>query len=467
MIEEEYIDRSGVLRDIDPSLVDSISELVQDKARESVLELVADTHAADIARLLTHLNIDEARVFFSWLSGAQGSDVLTDLDDEYRSSLLEGLSSDQLGELIDELDTDDAADVIGDLPEELRADVLSKIEDSFEVKELLAYDEDTAGGLMDAEYVSVQIQANVSQATEEVRIKAEEVEPVYVVYVEDEEGRLEGVVSLTQLLLNRGNTKLASIMSSDVISVFTDTDQEEVARIMERYDLVALPVVDRSGILRGRITIDDAVDVIIEEAEEDLQKMSGVENEEITSSIAKVSRGRIVWLLVGLLGAVLSAFVILNFDEALKEATVLAMFIPVVMAMAGNVGIQSSAVAVQGLASGELWSSDLTRRMSKELAVSLINGLLLGLIIALVVLGIKAIGYLDAVSSAEILNLALTVALSLISVVIFAATTGAAVPLILHRLKIDPALATGPFITTMNDIVGLIIYFLIASWLFL
>ena len=320
---------------------------------------------------------------------------------------------------------------------------------------------------MDAEYVAVTMEANVTEATEEVRRNAEEVEPVYVVYMVDEEGVLRGIVSLTALLLNKGKLKLKNIMDSDVISVFTDTDQEEVARIMERYDLVALPVVDRSGILRGRITIDDVVDVIIEEAEEDLQKMSGIKNEEITSSVLNVSRGRILWLLVGLVGAVLSAFVILNFDDALKNATVLAMFIPVVMAMAGNVGIQSSAVAVQGLASGELWSSDLRRRLGKELAVALINGLLLGFIIGLVIIAIYAMGFLDQISTGEIYRLAITVSISLLSVVIFAATTGAAVPLVLHRMNIDPALATGPFITTMNDIVGLIIYFMIATWLFL
>jgi magnesium transporter len=276
-----------------------------------------------------------------------------------------------------------------------------------------------------------------------------------------DDGSLEGTVSLKQFLLAPGDVPVHDIMERDFISVTTDIDQEEVGRIVQRYDLVSLPVTDSAGRMMGRITIDDVVDVIRDEAEEDMQIMSGVAGgEEPTDSVMRISRGRLPWLLVGMVGAGLSGLVIGSFESALEQAVVLASFIPVVMAMAGNAGIQSAAIAVQGLASGEVWTSDVARRLGKELGVSLINGVVLALVLGVAVA-------LLPFDDANIARLAFTAGLSLLLVIILATCIGTTVPLLLHRFDVDPAIATGPFITTSNDIIGLAIFFAIATLLYL
>ena len=286
-------------------------------------------------------------------------------------------------------------------------------------------------------------------------------EEIYAVFVADEDGRLVGTVSLKRLLLSMSDTPIEAIMEEDFVTVTTDVDQEEVARMMERYDLVSLPVVDAERRLVGRITIDDVVDVIREEAEEDIQLMSGLAGgEEPSDSVLRITRGRLPWLLVGMVGAGLSGMVIGAFEEALERAVVLATFIPVVMAMAGNAGIQSSAIAVQGLASGDVWTSDVLRRLGKELAVALINGIALALVLGVAILLLP----LDTTDPAR---LAMTAAVSLLIVIMMAACIGATVPLLLHRFGIDPAIATGPFITTSNDILGLAVFFLLATLIYL
>jgi magnesium transporter len=284
---------------------------------------------------------------------------------------------------------------------------------------------------------------------------------VYTAFVVGDDGSLEGTVSLKQFLLAPGDVPVHDIMERDFISVTTDIDQEEVGRIVQRYDLVSLPVTDSAGRMMGRITIDDVVDVIRDEAEEDMQIMSGVAGgEEPTDSVMRISRGRLPWLLVGMVGAGLSGLVIGSFESALEQAVVLASFIPVVMAMAGNAGIQSAAIAVQGLASGEVWTSDVARRLGKELGVSLINGVVLALVLGVAVA-------LLPFDDANIARLAFTAGLSLLLVIILATCIGTTVPLLLHRFDVDPAIATGPFITTSNDIIGLAIFFAIATLLYL
>jgi magnesium transporter len=366
--------------------------------------------------------------------------------------------------VLDEMESDDAADVLADLPPAIVEDVLERLEDAEEVQGLLEYEEDTAGGIMGTDFVAVLESMTVGEATEEVRRNAESVEPIFAVYVVDSERHLLGIVSLKRLLLSRASSLVSSLLETDIISVTPELDQEEVARIMERYDLVAIPVVDAERRLVGRITVDDVIDVIREEAEEDIQRMSGVSNEEMTTSVVKTSRGRLIWLLVGLAGAFLSALVIKAFAGEIEKAVVLAMFIPIVMAMGGNAGIQSSAIAVQGLASGDIWASDILRRLGKELAVALINGVVLALAITLLIMGVGWLGFLGG---ENIPSLCLTVALALLTVIVIAATIGAATPLALNRFGIDPAIATGPFITTSNDLLGLIVYFLIATQLYL
>ena len=352
--------RPAFAAEVDEELVDNVAALIEDGQQGMVLNLTADLHPADLARLLAHLDPDEARTLFGWLPNEAAGAVLPELETARRSDLLDELGVAALAGLIDEISTDDAADVLGDMSDELAARVLPQLEDAAEVRHLMGYADDTAGGLMDARYVAVPEGATVDEATEIVRGCAEEVDPVYVVFVTDEARRFLGTVSLMRLLLARGAAPVRELMQTDAVSVTADVDQEEVARIMERYDLAALPVLTPDGRLLGRITIDDVVDVIREEAEEDLQRASGITGEEeVSSTVFQISKGRLVWLLLGLVGAFASGLVIKGFEGSLERATVLAVFIPVVMAMAGNAGIQSSAISVQGLVSGDIWGSDL------------------------------------------------------------------------------------------------------------
>ncbi len=453
--------------DVDAGLVDELDELIDDRQQAEALAAIGHLHAADLALVMSHLPVTAAYQLFDWLPGDVASELLPELDDDYRGDLLEAQNTRRVSSLIDTLDTDDAADVLADLPEPLVAQILPGLEDEEELRELLEYGEETAGGLMEAEYVTVKPTQTVAEATEEVRRLAETVDPVYAVYVVDAADRLLGIVHLKTLLLSRNTTLIEQIMDRDYVFVGPHTDQEDVARLMERRDLNVLPVVDEEGELLGRITIDDVVDVIREEAEEDIHRMSGLTgDEELTASVWSICRGRLLWLAVGLIGAFLSALVIQQFEGVLEQAVVLAMFIPVVTAMAGNAGMQSSAIAVQGLASGELWSSDLNRRLGKELVVALLNGIPLGVGIGAVVFLLYQVGLFSLDSSAA-MRLALTVSLALFTVIVLAATIGATVPLLLDRLGIDPALATGPFVTTSNDILGLIVYFAIAIVIFL
>jgi magnesium transporter len=454
-------DRSAGLLEVDESVVEDIAALLEAGQRGMVLNLVADLYPADVALLLTHLPFDEAQQLVHWVPPELVSETMTELDDTFRASLLEGLSEDRLTDLLDALDTDDAVDVLADLPSDLARHVLPDLEDREDITDLLDYDEESAGGLMAREFVAIPPDWTLADATEEVRRRADDVDELYAAFVVDAQGVLLGVVSLKQLLLSPADVQIRDIMDEEFISVTTDVDQEEVGRIVQRYDLVSLPVLDEGGHLMGRITIDDVVDVIREEVEEDMQKLSGVAGgEEPTDSVFRISRGRLPWLLVGLVGAGLSGVVIGSFEHTLEQAVVLASFIPIVMAMAGNVGIQSSAIAVQGLASGEVWSSDVVRRLGKELGAGLINGIVLSIVLGLAVMVIPF-------SDVNALWLALTASLSLLFVILIAAALGTTIPLLLHRLGIDPAIATGPFITTSNDIIGLSVFFLVAILLYL
>ena len=446
---------------IDDDLAERLEDLLESGDREEAVRIAAGLHPADLARLLNYLPTGERETLFGWLPSEQAGLALAELDEELRTRLLEETLPERLTELLGHLETDDAADVLADLPEEVAARVLPLLDRSEEVRSLLHYDEESAGGIMGTEFVIVPETWTVAEATEEVRRNAETVEAVFAVFVSDAQGRVQGMVSLKNLLLTLADTPVSDIMDGDVITVPPEIDQEEVARIMQRYDLVSLPVVDARGEMLGRITIDDIVDVIRDEAEEDIQRMSGMSgSEEPSDSVFRVVRGRLPWLLIGMVGAGLSGLVIGQFENALQQAVILATFIPIVMAMAGNAGIQSSAIVVQGLASGELWASDVARRLGKELSVSLLNGLALALILGAGVMALP-------IGGASLELLALTASLSMLTVIVLATIIGATVPLLLHRMKIDPALATGPFITTSNDILGLGVFFLLATLIYL
>jgi magnesium transporter len=449
---------SGLL-EVDESFVDDIVTLLAQGQRGMVLNLVADLYPADIALLLRHLPDEEARRLFRWLPPELASDTLAEMEDAIRAQLLSGLAPQTLVDLIDALDTDDAADVLADLREEVALQVLPDLEDTEDLTELLEYGEETAGGIMAREYVAIPPDWTLREATEEVRRSAADVDELYTAFVVDEDGILLGTLSLKQLLLSAGSVKVRDIMDADFISVAPQVDQEEVARVVQRYDLVSVPVVDDAGTMMGRITIDDVVDVIRDEAEEDMQLMSGLTGQEETVDTAvQVSRGRLPWLIIGLVGSGLSGTVIGAFEATLQQAVVLATFIPIVTAMGGNAAVQSAAIAVQGLGSGELWLSDAFKRIGKEMLVALLNGI--------VVAGLLC-GTVAVLGLGDVTALVSTLGLTMLAVSLVATTNGALIPFLLTWLGVDPASAMGPFVTTLNDILGLALYFLIATGLYL
>ena len=454
----EGLPHSGLL-EVDESVVNDIVTLLSEGQRGMVLNLVADLYPADVALLLRRLPDDEAQRLFRWLPPELGSDVVAEMEDAVRAALMEELAPETLTDLIDVLDTDDAADVLADLPEETALQVLPDLGDAEDLTELLEYGEETAGGIMAREYVAIPPDWTLQEATEEVRRNAADVEEVYTAYVVDENGTLLGTLSLKQLLLSAGSVKVRDVMDPDLISVAPEVDQEEVGRVVRRYDLVSVPVVDESGRMMGRITVDDVVDVIRDEAEEDIQLMSGLTGQEGTVDTAvEVSRGRLPWLILGLVGSGLSGTVIGVFEATLEQAVVLATFIPIVTAMGGNAAVQSAAIAVQGLGSGELWLSDAFKRIGKEMVVALLNGVVVAALLC---------GTVAALGMGNVTMLVATLGLTMLCVSLVATTNGALIPFLLTWLGVDPASAMGPFVTTLNDILGLAIYFLIATALYL
>jgi magnesium transporter len=455
----EESDRPGGLLEVDESLVDDIAVLLESGQRGMVLNLIADLYPADVAILLRHLPFDEAQRLFRWIPAELGGDTLTELEDTFRAALLEDLPSPKLTSLLDALDTDDAVDVLADLPDEVALQLLPDLEDTEDLTELMEYGEETAGGLMAREYVSIPPDWTLEDATEEVRRNAEDIDEVYTAYVTDADGVLVGVVSLKDLLLSPAGARVRDIMEEEFISVPTDVDQEEVATIVQRYDLVSVPVLDPDGRMLGRITIDDVVDVIRDEAEEDVQIMSGLSGDEETSdTIFRISRGRLPWLVIGLLGSGLSGSVIGAFEGALQQAVVLATFIPIVTAMGGNAAVQSAAIAVQGLGSGDLWVADAFARIGKEIAVALLNGTVIAALLCVTV------AVFDLGDAGLLIS---TLGLTMLTISVVATTNGALIPFVLKWAGVDPASAMGPFVTTLNDIIGLTIYFLIATMLYL
>ncbi len=434
--------------------------IVQNRDENQARLIMSDLHPADLADLFEKLEEEDVQYLFGLLNGEEAADVLVEMEDEERINLLKSLSSEVIARnILDYMDSDDAADILADLEDHLQEEVLSKMEDieqAGDIVDLLHYDEDSAGGLMAKEFIMVQEDWTVDQCISQIRKQVEEVDEVYFVYVVDEDEKFKGILSLKNLLIARASHKARDICNYDVMSVKTDMSSEEVASMMERYDLVALPVIDSIGRLVGRITIDDVVDVIREEAEKDYQMISGI-TEDIESSdrILLQTRARLPWLLVGLVGGVLGAVVIRLFEPQLATYTGLILFLPLIAAMAGNVGVQSSSIVVQGLASNALELKGTGKRLLRELGVSSLNGIILSVLIFL----------FNLLMNTNLL-VTLSVSVALFAVIIFASTFGTLVPLLLDRYRIDPALATGPFITTTNDIMGLLIYFTVARILF-
>ncbi len=440
-----------------------ISELrviIEVKDDEAALAKLDTLHPADLAEIYESLSLEESTYLFLLLDPEMASDVLVELEEDDREEFLKALPSDIIAsQFIDHMDSDDAADIIGDLTEEKKQEVLLHIDDveqAGDIVDLLSYDDDTAGGLMAKELIRVNENWEVTTCIREMRKQAKDLDEIYYIYVVSDENILLGILSLKALILASSSTRIKDIFDAVVRSVQTDTSSEEVAQIMEKYDLIVLPVIDSIGRLMGRITIDDVVDVIRDEAERDYQLASGITADvETTDSPGRLSKARLPWLIIGLLGGIVVAAVIGRFEEDIKINPEMAFFIPLIAAMAGNVGIQSSAIIVQGIASNSLGLESTYRKLGKEFVVALLNGLILS-------------GILFSYNYFVSKNLALTftVSSSLFIVIIFAALFGTLIPLLLHKVKIDPALATGPFITTMNDIMGLFIYFLMGRVLY-
>ncbi len=435
--------------------LEQLNTAVEGSVEAKILELIDGLHAVDIAEILDEQSTNEAKAFYAFLPEELGADALVELDEDTREKFLEAISSEEIAEkIIDNLDSDDAADVIGELSESKQDEVISHIEDieqAGDIIDLLNYDEDTAGGLMAKELVKVKIDWDVLTCIKEIRAQAEEVEKMYTVYVVDENDILQGRISLKKLLLAPENSLVKDVYNDEVILVKVDADDEEVAQIMDKYDLVVIPVIDEIGRLLGRITIDDVVDVIREEAEKDYQMASGIsENVESSDNAWVLTRARLPWLLIGLFGGILGAQVIEAYEGQIQIHPEMAFFIPLIAAMAGNVGVQSSAIVVQGLANNSLGLDGIWRKLFKELLVGLINGIVLGSLI-----------FIYNFFFSDDLTLSIIVSVSLLSVIVFAAIFGTLVPLMLDKYKIDPALATGPFITTINDVFGLFLYFFI------
>ena len=436
-------------------LINEIVNLVDSNDENKLRNKFDELHHADVAEILEELHFDQATYIIKLLDSEETSDILMELDDDYREKILKNLSTKEIAEEVEELDTDDATDIIAELPEERQKKVISKIEDKdhkADIKELLKYDDDSAGGLMAKELIKVNENWPVTRCVKEMRLQASEVTRVHSVYVVDNNDILLGRLSLKDLLVANPKSNIKSIYISKVDLVNVNDSGEHVASIMQKYDLGAIPVVDDKKMLLGRITIDDIVDLIKEEAEKDYQLAAGITQDvDVDDSIYKLSWARLPWLFLGLLGGIGAAAVMGGFEEVLLQYKILFYFTPLIAAMAGNVGVQSSAIIVQGLANNDVKDS-INNRLLKETLLSILNGIILAAFL---------FGFIYLWRNE--IDVALAISLSLVVVIIVAGIVGTFIPLFLNKRGIDPAIATGPFITTSNDIFGILIYFLIAK----
>jgi magnesium transporter len=438
--------------------LDRFTEAIEERNDAFIRESLESARHEDVSLLLEEFDPEDSKYVLELLEKEVASDVIEDLDEDIRSEILTTLNPKEIAEYIDGIETDDATDILNDLPVKIREEVIARIsnpEKADHIVELMRYEEDCAGGLMAKELIKANVNWNVVRCIDEIRSQAENVEKFYAVYVVDENDKLLGRVALKELILSKSNTKIADIYNDEVISVFTYQDQAEVAEIMQKYDMEAVPVVNVTGKLVGRITIDDIIDVIKETADEERNLMAGIsEDVEPDDSVWLLSRARLPWLVIGLLGGIFGAKFIGIFQDEIQKVAALAFFIPLIIATGGNVGVQSSALVVQSLASVNTFITGPWGKFLKTLLVAIINGLVLGVIIF-------AFVYFSYDST-----LAFVVAVALFSNVIFASLVGTFIPLLLDKLGFNPALASGPFITTAIDLMGLALYFTIAHFLY-
>jgi magnesium transporter len=431
IITEKFIeDVKGSIRE---KFIEDVKGSIREKSQQFLKKLIDEMRPADLADLIEHLDREERLHIFEFLEPKGAGDVLVEMEAPAQESILDELDNQALSEIVQELDSDDAADLVGDLPAERAQQIIEIVEDdvSEELEKLLPYAEDTAGGIMALEFVAAKADATVQEAIETIRVKREEVENVYYLFVVDDFDRLVGVVSLKDLVLELPERKLSEIMNPEVISIDVQKDQEEVYHLVKKYNLVTLPVVDEQNRLIGRITHDDIIDVIEEEADEDISLMAGVIHQEIAEeSSLKISRARLPWLIAGLFGGIVAALVINQFESSLEKILALSFFFPVIMAMGGSTGTQAATVAVRGLATGDISLVHMGKRLWMELKVALFNGVICGILLGIIV-GVWLNDY----------GLGGIVALSLVLIILNSGFIG-----------------TGPFVTTTNDIFSLLIY---------
>jgi len=440
---------------VSKELIQQLEQLIQNKNDKQLEVLLSDLHHADIAEILDELDFDEATYIFKVLDSEKTAEILLELEDDLRENILSRLSPKEIAEELDELETNDAADIIAELSKDRKSEVISELQDvehAKDIVELLRYNEHTAGGIMHKELVKVNENWSVLTCVKEMRIQAENISRVHSIYVVDDENHLKGRLSLKDLLITSTRNQINDIYIRKLNSVKVDTEDVEVARIMQKYDLEAIPVVDELDRLVGRITIDDIVDVIKEEADKDYQMAAGITQDvEANDSVLELTKARLPWLLIGMFIEIFASFVLKGNEDAFQKHSTLIIFVPLLSATAGNIGVQASAIVVQGLANGTL--KEFSRKyFSKELTVAMISGT----IISLLLLIYHSLMY-------QQYQVGLAISISIIVVILFAATLGTLVPLFLHKKKIDPAIATGPFITTTNDVFGIILYFAIAK----
>lgn len=452
--EKEHIDQFELSKEY----LEKLQLAINERDKNFIKNSLEGINPADISTILLEFDTEESRYILDVLENEVSAEVINDLDEDDRSKYLKGFDSVEIAAMLNELDSDDAVDIINELPLKDREEVIASLENKEKAKnilDLLRYEEDVAGGLMAKELIKANVNWSINQCIEEIRRQAENVEKIYSVYVVDNQNVLLGRVSLKRLILADAHLKVKDLYDDDVISVETYMDEVDVAEVMRKYDLDAVPVVNVQGKLMGRITIDDIVDVITELAEEERQMMAGIsEDVEEDDSVWMLTRARLPWLIIGMFGGLLGAQFIGVFEEDILIVPAMAFFIPLITATGGNVGIQSSSIVLQSLASKSVFDDSFLKRIAKVLAVAILNGI----VIAGIVMGMNLILGQD-------IKLAIVVSIALFTVVLLASFMGTVTPLVLDKLGINPALAAGPFITTANDLLGLLVYFTVAHFL--
>jgi magnesium transporter len=449
----------GVKQEENKATVKAISRLIKTGERKRVLAILRRWHPRDVVELLVHLPLKRARKLFVYLPAGRAAKVIAELNDDFRAALLADATLERLVAILDSLDPEVATDALEELPDEVEALVLPRLRESESVGELRSYKEDSAGGIMTRKLVAVPPTWTVGQVVSEIRRRADLIKKIDSVYVIDQDRRLVGYLKLRDLLLQPDDSPVSAILRTEPVSVSSEMDQEEVAHITEQHGLLNVPVVDGQGRLLGRVTSDQLQQVLREEAEEDIHLLGGVSPDARPDEpLWGIVRSRLPWLLAGLFGATVSGSIVGSFEAEIATAAVLASFIPIVMSMAGNAGIQAATVAIQGLATDTIWIGDLGWRLGKELLGAMVNGLAAALVLAAIVLIVSQFAEIESP-----LRLAVTAAIALTGVTLLAVAMGASVPLILNHFGIDPAMATGIFITTGNDIIAVLVFFLVVT----